>query len=79
MEEPELLEACASGEVGRVKALLYVRRAAKAEAILVVDSKQRTPLHLAAIHGKFQINFLLFLYFIIYYLIIYFIYGFLST
>jgi hypothetical protein len=52
MEEPELLEACASGDVGRVKACLYLRRAAKGEAILAVDAKQRTPLHLATIHGK---------------------------
>ena len=52
MEEPELLEACASGDVGRVKACLYLRRAAKVEAILAVDAKQRTPLHLAAIHGN---------------------------
>ena len=71
MEEPELLEACASGDVGRVKACLYLRRAAKVEAILAVDAKQRTPLHLATIHGKCPHSF--------FYLYFFFIFGIIIT
>jgi hypothetical protein len=71
-QEPELMEACASGDVGRVKALLYVKRTSEARrrALLARDPKRRnqTPLHLAIINGlaPSSLLFILF-YFILFY------------
>jgi hypothetical protein len=69
-QEPELMEACASGDVGRVKALLYVKRTSEARrrALLARDPKRRnqTPLHLAIINGLAPSPSLLFIFIFIF-------------